>query len=281
MLQSVPALSADDRVQDILAAYFALSRVINPTRLYGTPSQIFGHHAADMWSPADVEAVFNLNGILAHGLESLLHLKTIDEAKLNEQLRWLVQRLACVDLPATVYTHPDWQRFCYTVDDRLMGYPMPPNPCRKAVPLPALRITTTATTPDAPADQEPPARSPRQLLATAARTAVSGALWLASALYGYAASWAKWFAAGLAVSIFYMAWWSTSPAEWSALIAKWNAIGPAAQLDLVRRLLHAPFPVAATFAFVMATAGALLKAFTSLHTTVARQPTADRHEVQP
>ncbi|WP_372395328.1 hypothetical protein ABMY26_07400 (plasmid) [Azospirillum sp. HJ39] len=281
MLQTVTDLLPDQRVQNILAAYFALSRVINPTRLYGTPAQIFGHHTAAMWSPADVEAVLNLNGILAHGLESFLHVTNIDVEGLNEQLRWLVQRLAFIEIPRTIYLHPEWKNFCYEVDERLMGLPMPPDPASASAPVPVVRIATIPTASETPAASAKQTKSTIRTLATVANTAIGSVLRIAAALYAFTASWAKWFAIGLAVSIFYMAWWSTGPAEWSALATKWNTISPAAQLELVRKLLHAPFPVAAAFASVMATAGAFLRILAPLSSVVMRRPAADRGEVQP
>ena len=118
-----------DHALAILTSYFALVRNINPTSsisLYRNAPAIFPDHDPARWHPDDVQALANLNCILATGLDIFPTIIAENNAgDLSQGLRWLVIHLAYVEIPAAVYHLPEWAAFTHALDDRLLGVALP------------------------------------------------------------------------------------------------------------------------------------------------------------
>lgn len=130
----------------ILNSGFAVLRNINPTRqpgLYGDAWEIFGSDVPERWDAKEVEALCNINGLLACGLENLPHF-IAEGGDVDREMRWLIERLDTAEVPSRVYNKPVWEQFCAKIAGRRLGVPLP------SAPPPVDRIAEPARPPRPP-----------------------------------------------------------------------------------------------------------------------------------
>ena len=118
-------MTDQERICAILSSAFVFMRMANPTledHRYGDAGQIFGsYHPAD-WNTTDVQALLNLNSLIADGLHNLPRVLLGD--KLMNLDRYLLQFATALDtvlVPASVMRMPAWHQFGYLVAGRVLG----------------------------------------------------------------------------------------------------------------------------------------------------------------
>ena len=72
-----------------------------------------------------MEALLNLNGILASGLENFGTIIADGNSKgLDHDLQWLVTNLDRIELPRTILALDPWATFCAIIAGRPLGRPL-------------------------------------------------------------------------------------------------------------------------------------------------------------
>jgi hypothetical protein len=106
-----------------------LFRVINPrigdTGLGGAET-VLGSNDPSAWKPADLQAILNLNHVIADGLHNMPKLLCDTSAapgamNLDRHLLRFSVELDSVPVPASVMDMISWRQFCYLIGGRVLG----------------------------------------------------------------------------------------------------------------------------------------------------------------
>ena len=114
------------RLADVMMSALLLLRMTNPTisrSSYGDAQTIFGSYHPKLWDSKDVEALLNINGIIADGLHNLPSAMIGQEPNINDQIERLAATLDQAVIPTSVYLMPIWTQFCRSLAGRTLGKP--------------------------------------------------------------------------------------------------------------------------------------------------------------
>ena len=124
-----PGLTDQERVSAILYSALVLFRMINPAIRdsgLGSAETVFGINNPTDWKPEEVQAILNLNHVIADGLHNMPKLLCDSSAapgsmNLDRHLLRFTVELDSIPVPASVMDMIAWRQFSYLISGRVLG----------------------------------------------------------------------------------------------------------------------------------------------------------------